>query len=68
MIIELDGNSHDDRTERDANRDATLEETGWTTLRVRNVDVRDHPNDLWDEIEKQIRAARRGTTCALPSS
>ena len=62
LIVELDGNSHDDRQDRDANREVGLNEIGWTTLRLRNVDVRDHPGDVWDEIEKHMEP--RGTLSA----
>ncbi|HEX9996069.1 MAG TPA: DUF559 domain-containing protein [Abditibacterium sp.] len=55
IIIELDGNSHNDRLERDATRDFVLGEWGWKTLRFRNVYARDCPNDLWREIETEFR-------------
>jgi len=67
LIVELDGNSHDGRIERDANRDAVLEEWGWLTLRFLNVSVRDNPDGVWDEIEKHIKA-RFGTSLAVFSS
>jgi len=67
LIVELDGSSHDERIERDANRDAVLEEWGWLTLRFSNVDVRDNPEGVWNEIEKQIEA-RSGTSLAVCAS
>ncbi len=39
LIIELDGNSHDDRLEQEAARDEFLRDNGWHTLRVRNADL-----------------------------
>lgn len=39
LILELDGNSHDDRIEQDAARDEFLRANGWHTLRVRNADL-----------------------------
>ncbi len=39
LIIELDGNSHDDRLEQDAARDQFLRDNDWHTLRVRNADL-----------------------------
>lgn len=39
LIVELDGNSHDDRQEQDAARDEFLRENGWHTLRVSNADL-----------------------------
>ena len=67
LVVELDGNSHDDRQDHDANRDMTLGEFGLTTLRVSTTQLRDNPNDVWDEIEKQI-ALRCGTISASNSS
>jgi very-short-patch-repair endonuclease len=57
LIIELDGNSHDERQERDANRDETLKEMGWTTLRFRNVNLRDNPEGVWLQIAAYLKPA-----------
>ncbi|PQV63045.1 Protein of unknown function (DUF559) [Abditibacterium utsteinense] len=56
LIIELDGNSHDNRQDYDANRDFVLREWGWKTLRFPNVYARDKPDDLWREVEAQLRS------------
>jgi very-short-patch-repair endonuclease len=37
LVVELDGNSHDDRIEQDAARDEFLSQNGWHTLRIRNA-------------------------------
>jgi very-short-patch-repair endonuclease len=55
LIIELDDNSHDDRIERDANRDFVLRECGWKTLRFPNVYARDCPDELWRQVEIQLK-------------
>lgn len=55
LILELDGNSHDDRQDYDANRDFVLREWGWKVLRFPNVYVRDRPDDLWREVEVELR-------------
>ena len=39
LIVELDGNSHDDRIEQDAARDDFLGQNGWHTLRVSNAEL-----------------------------
>lgn len=52
LIVELDGNSHEGREQSDANRDETLREMGWTTLRFHNVDLRDNADGVWREIER----------------
>lgn len=54
LIIELDGNSHDERQKWDDNRDSTLQEMGWTTLRFRNVELRDHPKGVWLQIKRVL--------------
>ncbi len=46
LIIELDGNSHDDRIEQDAARDEFLRQNGWHTLRVRNTDLMHNGNGV----------------------
>ncbi|RYX83653.1 DUF559 domain-containing protein [bacterium] len=50
LIVELDGNSHDGREAEDANRDATLLEWGWTTLRIPNRDLMRDPESVWRTI------------------
>ncbi len=39
LVIELDGNSHDNRIEQDAARDEFLRLNSWHTLRVRNAEL-----------------------------
>ncbi|RYG64484.1 DUF559 domain-containing protein [bacterium] len=46
LIVELDGNSHDGREERDSARDEFLKEQGWQTLRIRNADLRRDENGV----------------------
>ncbi len=55
LIIELDGNSHDDRQDYDANRDFVLREWGWEILRFPNVYARDQPDELWRTVEVELR-------------
>jgi very-short-patch-repair endonuclease len=54
LIVELDGNSHDERIDYDAARDADLEAMRWRILRFPNVYLRDHPDELWRMIEIEL--------------
>jgi very-short-patch-repair endonuclease len=54
LIVELDGNSHDERIDTDANRDTDLEAMGWRVLRFPNVYLRDNPDALWQMIEMEL--------------
>ena len=53
LIVELDGDSHADRQDHDNNRDESLRQRGWTTLRIANRDLMRSPEGVW----KIIRAA-----------
>lgn len=39
ICVELDGEQHEDRKEKDKQRDATLEEIGIKTIRIPNLDL-----------------------------
>ena len=54
LVVELDGNSHDERLEQDAVRDEFLRECGWTTLRIPNRDLMRSPEDVWKNIEAAL--------------
>jgi len=58
LVLELDGSVHVLRTDRDAARDAWLEEAGYTVLRFANAAVLTNPNLLLDAI--RAHAARIG--------
>lgn len=57
VVIELDGDSHDERVEQDAARDEFLRERGWTILRVPNRDLIRAPEDVWKNIEAALSCA-----------
>jgi very-short-patch-repair endonuclease len=59
LVLELDGNSHDERQAHDSNRNLTLQEIGWTTLRFRNIELRDNPEGVWLQI-KRVLVLRNG--------
>jgi len=50
LVVELDGSSHDERADHDANRDIVLKEAGWTTLRIPNRDLLRSPESVWEVI------------------
>ena len=50
LVVELDGASHDDRQQDDANRDEVLRELGWTTLRFSNGEFARSPEGVWEKI------------------
>jgi len=54
LIIELDGNSHDNRTEQDLARDEHLQHLGWMTLRFSNIDLLKNPEGVWLHIEEHL--------------
>lgn len=54
-IVEVDGSSHDDKEEYDANRDLYLSERGYDILRVKNSDVILRIDSVFLEIENAIK-------------
>lgn len=50
LVIELDGSSHDDRQDADANRDEVMRELGWTTMRFSNSEFARAPEGVWGKI------------------
>jgi very-short-patch-repair endonuclease len=52
LIIEVDGATHGDHHDvaYDNKRTAILERSGWTVIRVQNIDVFNHLNDVSDHI------------------
>jgi len=55
LVVELDGNSHDERVESDATRDAFLGERGWRVMRIANRDLMRSPEAVWENIEAALR-------------
>ncbi len=50
LIVELDGRSHDETQDADANRDFALRELRCTTLRIPNCDLLRDPEAVWQNI------------------
>ena len=57
LVVELDGRSHDGLEQRDAQRDAHLQEWGWTTLRILNTDLVRAPEGVWLMIAQHLHRA-----------
>ena len=55
LVVELDGQSHDDRAEYDALRDAALQSEGWRTIRISNRDLIHNPEGAWLSIEALLK-------------
>jgi very-short-patch-repair endonuclease len=59
LIIEVDGQQHAWEADYDAARSRTLEEMGFTVLRVANEEVRDHLDQVLSRIVRELRPGRR---------
>ncbi len=58
LVVELDGTSHDDRLNEDAQRDAYMRAQGYTVLRFQNADITGN----LEGVLSAISAALRGPT------
>ncbi|WP_292150506.1 DUF559 domain-containing protein [Brevundimonas sp.] len=56
-MIEVDGGSHEGRSDWDRRRDDALVQVGLKTLRIPAVDVRDRLTDVVDFILRELEAA-----------
>jgi very-short-patch-repair endonuclease len=54
LVIEIDGNSHDEKQEYDAKRQAYLESFGLKVFRCRDIDVKKNINAVFTALEKFI--------------
>jgi len=54
LVIEIDGNSHDEKQEYDAKRQAYLESFGLKVFRCRDIDVKKNINAVFTSLEKFI--------------
>ncbi|MDB4933004.1 MAG: hypothetical protein JWM10_5488 [Myxococcaceae bacterium] len=60
LVIEVDGDVHDQQVEQDERRTATLGEEGLVVIRVRNDEVLADVATVLDRIEREIAAASTG--------
>jgi very-short-patch-repair endonuclease len=63
--VELDGDSHSDRVEEDARRDAFMHEHGLTVLRFVNSDVFDYTDVVLETI---LNACLQAAPSGVPPS
>ena len=54
LVIEIDGDQHDDRVEADARRTALMESLGWRVVRFSARDVVQNPEGIWAEIQRLV--------------
>lgn len=54
LVIELDGDIHDDRQEYDGTRDMKLKMTGFRIIRIRNERVMTEIDRVLNEIRRQL--------------
>ena len=56
LVVEVDGATHwtTEQLKQDARRTAFLEATGWSMLRVTNIDVFDNLNGVWLAIAQRL--------------
>ena len=55
LVVELDGNSHDDRQAHDRDRDEFLAGDGYRTIRISNRDLINEEEGVWLTIEAALR-------------
>jgi len=64
LVVELDGRVHDESVERDANRDAVLEEQGWQVVRFSNVQLLQSKGEVVQTVFHLLQS--RGSACLQP--
>jgi very-short-patch-repair endonuclease len=57
LVVEVDGGSHEGRSDWDRRRDDALLQVGLKTLRIPAVEVRDHLPEVLDFIIRELQAA-----------
>jgi very-short-patch-repair endonuclease len=67
LVIELDGNSHDQQRQYDADRTAQIEKFGERVLRFENTDVFDHIDAVLPEIERVAQELQLARPSPPPS-
>ena len=54
LVIEVDGQHHDDRIEADVQRTAALQREGWRVVRFSAAEVVQNPEGVWAMIERLV--------------
>jgi very-short-patch-repair endonuclease len=58
LVIEVDGNGHDEQVVYDAERDRILQARGLQVLRISNAEVRDHLNGVLQMISSHLNSKK----------
>jgi very-short-patch-repair endonuclease len=58
LVIEVDGNGHDEQVVYDAERDRILQARGLQVLRISNAEVRDHLNGVLQTISSHLNSKK----------
>ena len=59
LVVEVDGNSHDNRVAYDANRTDILNDLGLIVFRYRNEEVYENLAVLADDLKQRIKKRKR---------
>jgi len=54
LVIEIDGNHHDEKLEADARRTALIDSMGWRVVRFGAAEVLQSPEGIWATIQNLI--------------
>ncbi|HXI99882.1 MAG TPA: DUF559 domain-containing protein [Micropepsaceae bacterium] len=57
MVVELDGGQHTDNKDYDDNRDAFLKSKGFRVIRVWNIDIPEHIDDVLEMVFAALETA-----------
>ena len=55
MVFEIDGSSHDDQIEYDAERDAFMQDLNLQVVRIFDIDVKKNIGAVYDFVIKTVR-------------
>jgi very-short-patch-repair endonuclease len=68
LVIEIDGDQHDDRVEADARRTALMESLGWRVIRFSAREVVQNPEGMWVAIQSLVNEGASPPLLASPPS
>ena len=57
MVVELDGGQHTDNKDYNDNRDAFLKSKGFRVIRVWNIDILEHIDDVLEMVFAALETA-----------
>jgi very-short-patch-repair endonuclease len=68
LVIEIDGNHHDDKLEADARRTSHIESLGWRVVRFGAGEVLQNPEGIWATIQNLINDSASPPLLTSPPS